>query len=114
MSNPNIDQEGRVWKWAIEPHPYDRQYDVMVTDDDQKALEAILHVAEMHLWDSNNGGETRILQVTHKPENTTPPERGEICNARYGRGWSGGHQCKLTKGHFGPHVCEYDGCCQEW
>lgn len=71
MSNPNMDSEGRVWKWAIEPHPYDSDYDVMVTDSDEEARAAILHAAECHLWDTNDGddygpnGPTRTLKVTH-------------------------------------------------
>jgi len=59
----NMDSGGRVWKWAICPHPYDKTTDAMVTDDDQEALEAMRHAAESHLWDQYEGG-TRRLAVT--------------------------------------------------
>ena len=58
-----MDSDVRVWKWAISPHPYADHFDVMVTDDDQQALEAILHAAESHLWDQHEGG-TRKLEVS--------------------------------------------------
>lgn len=71
MNNPNMDSDGKVWKWSIEPHPYDSDYDAMVTDDDNEARDAIMYAAEMFLWDGNDGdddgpnGPTRILKVTH-------------------------------------------------
>lgn len=71
MSNPNMDEQGRVWKWAIEPHPYDSQFDTMVTDDDQEAKKAILYAAEAILWDQNDGDETKKLKVTHRPDFVT-------------------------------------------
>ena len=58
------DTEGKSWKWEIWPHPYDHDYDYFVTDDDNEAREAILHAAEMYLWDSNDG-EERVLKVIH-------------------------------------------------
>ena len=58
------DTTGKTWKWEIWPHPYDSDFDCMVTDDDSVAREAILVAAEMHLWDSNDG-ETRTLKVVH-------------------------------------------------
>jgi len=61
--NANTDSDGRVWKWAISPHPYDDHFDVMVTDDDQQALEAIRWAAELHLWDQHDGG-TRKIEVS--------------------------------------------------
>jgi hypothetical protein len=61
--NANMDSDGRVWKWAISPHPYDKTIDAMVTDDDQQALEAMRHAAESHLWDQHEGG-TRKLEVS--------------------------------------------------
>ena len=57
----------KKYKWEIEPHPYDSQYDVFVTDSDEDALNAILFVAESHLWDTNDGG-TRTLKVTHNAQ----------------------------------------------
>lgn len=54
----------KIWKWEIWPHPYDEDYDYMVTDDDNEAREAILHCALMHLWDDNDGAERR-LKVMH-------------------------------------------------
>ncbi len=64
-------ESGRVYKWEIEPHPYTHDYDVMVTDSDDEARAAILHAAEMYLWDGNDGtddgphGKTRVVRVTH-------------------------------------------------
>jgi len=55
-----------TFKWEVEPHPYEEQYDTLVTNDDQQALKAIKSAAEMWLWDSNEGG-TRTLKVTHNP-----------------------------------------------
>jgi hypothetical protein len=64
-------ESGRVYKWEIEPHPYTNEFDVYVTDFDEEARQAILHAAEMYLWDSNEGeddgphGKSRVLKVTH-------------------------------------------------
>lgn len=55
---------GKVWKWEIWPHPYDSDFDFMVTDNDPEALEAILYAAEIHLWDGHDGGE-RVMRVVH-------------------------------------------------
>jgi hypothetical protein len=63
-----MDENGKIWKWAIEPHPYDADYDVFVTDSDDEARIAILYAAEMVLYDDNEGGETRVLKVTHIPD----------------------------------------------
>jgi len=54
------------FKWEIEPHPYDKQYDTMVTNSDDVAGDAIKYAAEMYLWDGNEG-EKRVLTVTHNP-----------------------------------------------
>ena len=67
-NNLNMDQYGRTWKWAIEPNPYNNDYDVCVTDSDEEARVAILHAAEMILFDDNDGGEVRTLKVSHVPE----------------------------------------------
>lgn len=64
MDEEDDEMPGKVWKWEVWPHPYDSYYDCYATDDDGEALEAILHAAEMHLWDSNDGGE-RVLRVVH-------------------------------------------------
>ncbi len=83
MRSPNMDNDGRVWKWAIEPHPYTNDYDTMVTDSDEEAKAAILYAAESYLWDTNDGeddgprGATRTLSVTHAPgvkESTHGPQ----------------------------------------
>jgi hypothetical protein len=60
-----MDEDGKTWKWAIEPNPYDADCDVLVTDSDDEARIAILYAAEMVLYDANEGGETRVLKVTH-------------------------------------------------
>lgn len=68
-----MDENGKIWKWAIEPHPYTNDFDVLVTDSDIEAREAILYAAEMYLYDDNDGsdegpnGSTRTLKVTHHP-----------------------------------------------
>ena len=61
------EDSSKVWKWEIWPHPYTSDYDYMVTDSDDEARDAILHAAEMHLWDSNDG-EERTLKVVHNNE----------------------------------------------
>lgn len=63
------DTFGRSYKWEIWPNPYDGDYDSFVTNDDQKALDAIMDAAESHLWDDNDGGDggARILKVKHNP-----------------------------------------------
>lgn len=63
--------ETRVWSWEITPHPYDKSFDCMVTDDDDEALQAILLSAEMHLWDGNEVGESRTLTVVHNATKET-------------------------------------------
>lgn len=55
-ASPDVESEN-IWKWEIWPHPYDGDFDSMVTDNDEEARVAIMHVAEMHLWDGNDGGE---------------------------------------------------------
>lgn len=55
--------EGRTYKWEIEPNPYTRDFDSMVTDDDNQAAEAIKYAAERSLWDDFKEGETRTLTV---------------------------------------------------
>ena len=55
--------ENRKYRWEIEPHPYDNQFDVMVTDDDEEARQAIIYAA-LAMWDQHTGGK-RILAVTH-------------------------------------------------
>lgn len=57
----------KKWKWEISPHPYSGEWDCMVTNSDEEALKAILHVAEMHLWDGNDGGE-RTVKVVRNPD----------------------------------------------
>lgn len=56
--------EDRQYKWEVEPHPYDSQYDTFVTDSDDDARDAILYAAEMLLWDQNDGGK-KTLTVTY-------------------------------------------------
>lgn len=63
MSEPA--EEGKKYKWEIEPHPYDsQQYDVFVTDDDQQALQAISDAAEA-AWDDIEPGQEKILKIRH-------------------------------------------------
>ena len=65
----------KSYKWNVEPHPYDSSFDVFVTDSDKEALEAILHAAEMHLWDSAEPGQERVLKVRY---NGTESKAGAI------------------------------------
>ena len=70
------EDSSKVWKWEIWPHPYTNDYDYMVTDSDDEARDAILHAAEMHLWDTNDG-EVRTLKVVHNAKG----QRGAACGA---------------------------------
>lgn len=72
--DPGVTGESEhVFKWEIEPHPYDSQFDFMVTDSDEEAREAILCVAESHLWDQHDGG-TRTITVKHNVAPAAPPQ----------------------------------------
>lgn len=62
-----MDDDGKVWKWEVWPHPYSNDFDCFVTDSDDEAREAISNLAEMYLWDGNDGGE-RIVKVVHNVE----------------------------------------------
>jgi len=56
------DGNDRKHKWEIEPHPYDSDFDVMVTDDDGEALEALQTAAEL-VWDGMEAGEEKVLKI---------------------------------------------------
>lgn len=56
------DEDGRVHKWAVEPHPFDSEFDVYVTDDDQCALEAIQLAAE-NAWDRLEPGQRAVIRI---------------------------------------------------
>lgn len=49
-------------RWEIEPH-YLTDFDVLVTNNDDEAREAILEIAEQHLWDGNEQGQERVMKV---------------------------------------------------
>lgn len=49
-------------KWEIEPHPDTSDYDVMVSDKDDEALEAIHRVVE-HIFDDITEGEERVIRI---------------------------------------------------
>ena len=57
--------EDKNYKWNIEPHPYSKDYDVFVTNNDNAALDALLHAAEMYLWDDIEPGQERVLRVRY-------------------------------------------------
>ena len=59
-----LDREGTAWRWKIEPHPYDKQYDSYITNSDLKALEVIKDMAEGYMWEKIKTGETRTMKVT--------------------------------------------------
>lgn len=54
--------EGRVYRWEIEPHPDTSDCDVLVTDSDEEALAAIERAGEM-IWNEIENGETRSIVV---------------------------------------------------
>lgn len=51
-------------KWEIIPHPYDSDFDVLVTDDDDEALRAIQEAAEK-AWDACEPGQTQTITIKH-------------------------------------------------
>jgi hypothetical protein len=71
----------KIYKWIIEPHPYDSYFDAFVTNSNAEALKSILHLGENYLWDTHNGedsawnGKTRTIKVTHNAE---VPEEIEV------------------------------------
>lgn len=54
--------DGHKHKWEIEPHPYNSDFDVFVTDSDDEAREAVLYAAE-HEWDAASPGEERVIKI---------------------------------------------------
>ena len=70
-----MDDDGKVWKWEVWPHPYSNDFDYFVTDSDDEAREAIANLAEMYLWDGNDGGE-RTVKVVHNIKHKGPPVGG--------------------------------------
>lgn len=74
-----MDDDGKVWKWEVWPHPYSNDFDCFVTDSDDEAREAISILAEMYLWDGNDGGE-RTVKVVHnacvRAQHALPAARG--------------------------------------
>lgn len=60
-------------KWEIEPNPWNGDFDVMVTDDDQEALNAIKDAAEQ-AWDQSEPGEERIIKVRMNARSTAPTD----------------------------------------
>jgi len=55
--------EGRIFKWEIEPHPYNSSdFDTFVCDDDDQAREAVLAAAE-GAWDQMEEGEEITIVI---------------------------------------------------
>ena len=54
--------EGHVYRWEIEPHPYSTDYDTYVTDDDQQARQAAMDAAEL-LWDEMSPGDDVSVKI---------------------------------------------------
>jgi len=50
------------YKWEVEPHPYDSDFDVFVTNDDGEAIKALLAAAEQGFDDMGEGDEL-VLRV---------------------------------------------------
>ena len=75
-----MDDDGKVWKWEVWPHPYSNDFDCFVTDSDDEAREAISNLAEMYLWDGNDGGE-RIVKVVHNEKLTGAAPEGDCDGA---------------------------------
>ena len=65
MSVDDLEAGPESYKWNIEPHPYSKDYDIFVTNDDKETLDALLHAAEMYLWDDCEPGQERTLKVRH-------------------------------------------------
>ena len=68
--------EDRVYKWEIEPHPYDSSYDIFVTDDDDVARQAILHAADA-IFDSMEDGEEKKLVIRMHDTSSVEQQRGD-------------------------------------
>jgi hypothetical protein len=49
-------------KWEITPNPWSGDFDVLVTDDDQEALNAIKDAAEQ-AWDQSEPGDKRTITI---------------------------------------------------
>jgi len=60
-SDDNVPDD-RQYKWEIEPNPYDSDYDIFATDDDQTALDALQAAAE-RAWDTSEEGQEKILKI---------------------------------------------------
>jgi hypothetical protein len=56
--------DGHKHKWEIEPHPYNSDFDVYVTDDDSEALLALQKVAE-DAWDGCEPGQEKVIKIRH-------------------------------------------------
>jgi hypothetical protein len=57
------------YKWEVEPHPYDSQFDVFVTNDDGEAINALLAAAEAG-FDDMDAGDELVIKVRLRP---SPP-----------------------------------------
>ena len=65
-------EEGRIYKWEIEPHPYSPEFDTYMTDDDQDALEAARQALE-NLWDDMNpGDDVMVIIKMREPSQANP------------------------------------------
>jgi hypothetical protein len=53
---------GHKHKWEIEPHPDTSDFDVMVTDNDDHALEAAHRVIE-NAWDGLMPGQEVVVKI---------------------------------------------------
>lgn len=51
-----------VHKWEVTPHPYSSDFDTFVTDSDDEARSAIMHVAEQ-AWDQCSDGMTMTVTI---------------------------------------------------
>ena len=49
-------------KWEIEPHPYDLDCDILVTDNADVALTAFMYLAES-VWDAIEAGQEVSIKI---------------------------------------------------
>ena len=58
------DDDARNCKWHVSPHPYSKDFDVFVTDDDMAALEAAQYAIEQ-AWDTVAEGDSATVTIRH-------------------------------------------------
>jgi hypothetical protein len=70
-----MESDEKQWRWEVEPHPYNSDYDVLVTDDDHEALEALRKAVEM-VWDSMELNCEATITLRYNPDVPQGPNQG--------------------------------------